>query len=55
MPKVKKGEPRDRYVNRCIPRVIKEGNTQEQAAGKCYGMWDYAQEKSKGKRKRGGK
>ncbi len=44
MPGVRKGEKRDKFVNRCIPRVIEEGKSREQAAGQCYGMWDYAQE-----------
>ena len=52
MPKIKKGEPRQKWVNRCIPAVIKEGGkSQEQAAGQCYGMYDYAQEKARGKRR----
>jgi two-component SAPR family response regulator len=47
MPKPRKGEKMERFVNRCIPRVIEEGKSREQAAGQCYGMWDYAQEKRK--------
>ena len=53
MPKIKKGEPRQKWVNRCIPAVIKEGGkSQEQASGQCYGMYDYSQEKA-GKKRRG--
>ena len=33
-------EEKDDFISRCIPYVIEEGNTPEQAAGKCYGMWD---------------
>jgi hypothetical protein len=34
------GETKDDYISRCIPYVLDEGASQEQAAGKCYGMWD---------------
>jgi hypothetical protein len=34
------GETKDEYISRCIPYVLNEGASQEQAAGKCYGMWD---------------
>lgn len=39
MPKPKAGESEQDYISRCIPMVMKEGKTQEQAAGQCYGMW----------------
>jgi len=35
----KPGQSKEDYLAECIPYVIKEGATQEQAAGKCYGMW----------------
>ena len=35
----KPGQSKDDYLAECIPYVIKEGATQEQAAGKCYGIW----------------
>ena len=38
MPEVRKGESSQDYVSRCIPRVMAEGKTKEQAAGQCYGM-----------------
>lgn len=42
MPDIKAGESRDDYVARCVPYVIKkEGATQKQALGKCYGMYDH--------------
>jgi hypothetical protein len=33
-------ETKDEFISRCIPYVIKEGKTPEQAAGQCYGMWE---------------
>lgn len=33
-------ETKDEFISRCIPFVIKEGKTPEQAAGQCYGMWE---------------
>jgi len=39
MPNPKKGESEQDFVSRCIPIVLAEGATQEQAAGKCYGMY----------------
>lgn len=39
MPSVKKNESSKSYMSRCIPMVKKEGRTQEQAVGKCYGMY----------------
>jgi hypothetical protein len=42
MPDIKPGESRDDYVARCVPYVIKkEGATQKQALGKCYGMYNH--------------
>jgi len=43
MPTVNKGENKNDYMARCVPIVIKEGNTSEQAVGKCNGMWEQAQ------------
>lgn len=41
MPKPNKKEKKSDYISRCISEVMKEGgHSQEQAAGKCYGMWD---------------
>jgi len=36
----KPGQSKDDYIAECIPYAIKEGKTQEEAAGMCYGMWD---------------
>jgi len=33
-------ESKDVFISRCIEYVVKEGKTQEQAAGQCYGMWE---------------
>lgn len=47
MPEVKQGESEKDYVSRCIPYLIKkEGLTQEQAAGKCYGIYRNKAKKS---------
>ena len=40
MPKPRPNETKSEYMNRCVPYVMKEGKTQEQAVGKCYGMWE---------------
>lgn len=39
MPSVKKGESSKSYMSRCIPTVKKEGKSQKQAVGQCYGMF----------------
>jgi len=39
MPSVNPNESRSDYVARCIPVVMKEGHTKEQAVGKCEGMY----------------
>jgi ClpP class serine protease len=41
MPQVKPGESRNAYMARCVPEVMKEGKTNEQAVGKCEGMYHY--------------
>ena len=38
------GESKDDFISRCIPVLITEGKTQEQAAGACYGMWEQGSE-----------
>ena len=39
MPRPKKGESKSNYMHRCVPEVKGEGHTQEQAVGKCLGMY----------------
>ena len=38
----KPGESKQDFVSRCIPLALKEGDTKEEAAGKCYGIYDNA-------------
>jgi len=33
------GESKDDFISRCIPYVLNEGLSQDEALGKCYGMW----------------
>lgn len=41
MPIPEKGESKDSFIPRCMKYVIdKEGLTQEEASGKCLGMWE---------------
>lgn len=47
MPKVRKGESRNKYVARAIPIIMKEGLTQKQAVGKAEGMYDAAKKRRK--------
>ena len=44
MPDVKPGESQNDYMSRCVPMVKDEGATQEQAVGKCLGMYRNATE-----------
>ena len=39
MPKPKPGETEQEFISRCIPVVKKEGVTQDQAVGKCFGIY----------------
>jgi hypothetical protein len=38
------GEQKDDFISRCVKYVLNEGLTQEQALGKCYGMWEGKQD-----------
>jgi len=50
MPEVKKGQSKSDYVQMCVPYVMKhEGATQEQAVGKCYGLYKYFKKKQHSK------
>jgi hypothetical protein len=44
MPDVKPGESQSEYMKRCVPMVKDEGATQDQAVGKCLGMYRHATE-----------
>lgn len=46
MPDVKDGESRKDYMKRCVPIVVAEGHTQDEAVGKCEGMYDEHTKKS---------
>ena len=37
--KPKAGESKSDFISRCVPIVMGEGKTQDQALGKCYGMY----------------
>lgn len=39
MPDPKAGESESEFISRCVPIVMDEGRTQQQALGKCYGIW----------------
>lgn len=39
MPSPNAGESEADYIARCVPIVMKEGKTQDQALGQCYGVY----------------
>jgi len=45
MPKPQAGESEKAYISRCVKYVMKEGKTQNQALGQCYGMFRQAARK----------
>lgn len=49
MPIPKSNETEQDFVSRCVPIVMGEGSTQEQALGKCYGMFRSYQSKKSAK------
>jgi len=49
MPEPKKNEKQNEYISRCVSVVMKEGKTQEQALGQCYGMWKQSKKRKKSK------
>jgi len=54
MPAVRPKESRNDYVSRCVPYVMKEeGLTQEQAVGKCFGLYDQHRKAARKRGKRG--
>jgi hypothetical protein len=40
MPKPRPNEQKEDYISRCIPVVINEGKSREQAYAICQGMWE---------------
>lgn len=47
----KHGETKREFIDRCIPYLIREGKTKEQASGQCYRMWDsHSKKKAKNKK-----
>lgn len=40
MPTVKSGESRNDFVARCVPMVMGEGASQDEAVGKCEGIYN---------------
>jgi hypothetical protein len=40
MPTPGESESKEDFVSRCIPEVMDEGASQDEAQGKCYGIWD---------------
>jgi len=48
MPDPGKYKNKQKFISDCIPMVLQEGGkNQEQAAGKCYGMWKNRKKKKK--------
>ena len=40
MPKPKKGQDRKTYMESCVPELIKEGKSSDQAVAICSSMWE---------------
>ena len=51
MPTPKKNESEEDFVARCIPILIREGKTQEQAVAQCHSMYRQAKKVKEGERK----
>ncbi|PIU76160.1 hypothetical protein COS75_00475 [Candidatus Pacearchaeota archaeon CG06_land_8_20_14_3_00_35_12] len=47
MPLPKPNETRAKYLSRCIPILKKEGKTQSQAIGGCFGRWKFYSKEGK--------
>jgi hypothetical protein len=45
MPLPRKKENINDYLGRCIPEVRKEGHSQKEAQGKCFGMFRHYKKK----------
>lgn len=46
MPNPGKTEKKSEFISRCVPMLMDEGKTQDQALGQCYGVWKQAKEKA---------
>ena len=46
MPELKQNESESEYISRCVKEVMKEGKTQKEALGQCYGMYRSQKKKS---------
>ncbi len=54
MPQPNPGEKKGDYIERCVKYVMEqEGEAQDRALAKCYGMWDQAQRQKTGEQKDG--
>lgn len=49
MPTPKKGETQSKFIARCVPVVLAEDDTKNQAhaVAKCYGMWKQSKKKKR--------
>lgn len=47
MPEPRPNEDKKNYIRRCMAHVVKEGKSQRQAAGQCYGIWDHMKKKAR--------
>jgi len=39
------GESKNEFISRCVKDAMDEGIDQQQALGKCYGMWEQKRDK----------
>jgi hypothetical protein len=46
MPNPGKNEKQSEFISRCVPILMDEGKTQNQALGQCYGVWKQAKKKA---------
>lgn len=40
MPKPKKNERKEEFIARCVPILLEEGKSKDQAVAVCYSMWE---------------
>jgi hypothetical protein len=46
MPEPKGNESQNDFISRCVSIVMNEGKDQDEALGKCYGIWRQHKKKS---------